>query len=107
MPICSNNIDLSEPLALDIISYEAFVSEDPEALNLLKTALLKQGIVGIRGIPGYKEKVTKFIETAREFSALPEETKETYAPNRAFRRDILRLRKRQGKIPAPRWQLGH
>lgn len=101
MPICSNNIDLSEPLALDIISYEAFVSEDPEALNLLKTALLKQGIVGIRGIPGYKEKVTKFIETAREFSALPEETKETYAPNRALGETFLGYERGKEKFQRP------
>lgn len=67
-------------LSLDIISYQDFVSEDPQAMETLKTALLEKGIVGIRAIPGYKEKVMKFIETAREFNALSDEAKEAYAP---------------------------
>lgn len=71
-----------EILALDIISYRDFMDEDEEAMGVLKTALFEKGIVGIRGIPGYKEKVQRFIESAREFSALPEEIKESYAPNR-------------------------
>jgi isopenicillin N synthase-like dioxygenase len=74
----------SERLSLDIISYEDFVKEDPKALALLKEALYVKGIAGIRGIPGYREKVVQFIETAREFTALPEEIKEGYAPNHSL-----------------------
>lgn len=71
-----------EILELDIISYDDFIQNDPQALSVLNTALHEKGIVGIKGIPGYAEKVRSFIERAREFTLLPEETKKRYAPNR-------------------------
>jgi isopenicillin N synthase-like dioxygenase len=74
-------MDLLEILCLDVISYESFIREDAGAMELLQIALHEKGIVGIRGIPGYKEKVFRFIESARKFSALPEEIKQSYAPN--------------------------
>lgn len=80
---CSSNAAGSDPievLSLDIISYEAFINDETEALNVLKTALLEKGIVGIKGIPGFKEKVFRFIESATQFSALPEDVKEAYGP---------------------------
>lgn len=67
-----------EVLDLDVISYEDFVREGPQAMGVLERALYEKGIVGIRGIPGYKEKVSAFIQSARAFSALPEEVKESY-----------------------------
>jgi isopenicillin N synthase-like dioxygenase len=73
-----------EIISLDVVPYQLFIQGDPEALKLLKTALYEKGIVGIKGIPGYREKVSRFVESAREFSALPEEAKEAYAPNRAL-----------------------
>lgn len=57
-----------ELLSLDIIDYEDFMQEDSKALDILEKALHEKGIVGIRGVPGYKEKVFKFIESAKEFS---------------------------------------
>jgi len=78
-----------EILDLDVISYEDFVSQDPKALEVLKKALHEKGIVGIRGIPGYQEKVQNYIETARKFSALPEEIKELYAPNHEIESTFL------------------
>ncbi|MBS0636242.1 MAG: isopenicillin N synthase family oxygenase, partial [Verrucomicrobia bacterium] len=69
-------------LELDIITYDQFVSRDEEALKQLKSALLEKGIVGIKGIPGYREKVNAYIEAAGHFFQLPEEVKEKYAPNR-------------------------
>src|ERR1700674_204629 len=57
--------DNIEILSLDIISYEDFVQGDATALDVLKNALYEKGIVGIKGVPGYKEKVLKFIESAR------------------------------------------
>lgn len=69
-----------EPLTLDVISYDAFVQEDPQTIATLKKAFHEKGIVGMRGIPGYQEKVQKYIHALREFSALPEEVKRTYAP---------------------------
>ncbi len=70
-----------EVLALDVIGYEEFIRNDPDALKTLRGALDEKGIVGIRGIPGYREKVERYIDAARAFSALPEQVKESYAPN--------------------------
>ena len=93
------------PLSLDIISYEDFVLDDSKALSLLEKALHENGIVGIRGIPGYKENVFKFIESAREFSALPEKIKEAYAPNRSLGEMFLGYEKGKEKFKRPdgRW----
>lgn len=90
-----------EILDLDVISYEAFINEDPDAIRILDTALHQKGIVGIRGIPTYKEKVLKYIETAREFSALPEEVKEVYAPKRALGELFLGYEKGKEKFQRP------
>lgn len=76
------NLPSIEILALDVISYEKFSEHDPETLQVLKRALHQKGIVGIKSIPGYKEKAMRFIEKAREFAALPGEVKENYAPKR-------------------------
>ncbi len=94
-----------ETLSLDIISYEAFQKEDPQSLIVLKSALYEKGIVGIKAVPGYKEKLLKFIETAREFSALPEEIKESYAPNHALGETFLGYEKGKEKFKRPdgRW----
>jgi isopenicillin N synthase-like dioxygenase len=69
-----------ELLELDVLSYDEFIQNNPETLNLLNRALHEKGIVGIAGIPGYVEKVRSFIESARAFTALPEEVKNRYAP---------------------------
>ncbi|MBS0629167.1 MAG: isopenicillin N synthase family oxygenase [Verrucomicrobia bacterium] len=94
-----------EMLPLDVISYETFIQGDPAMVAQLKKALQEKGIVGIRGVPGYREKVMKFIETAREFSALPEKVKEQYAPSRGF--GVLPLGYEKGteqfKLPNGEW----
>jgi isopenicillin N synthase-like dioxygenase len=94
-----------ERLALDVIPYEAFVQGDPQTLRTLEGALHEKGIVGIRGIPGYKEKLLRFIETARAFSALPEEVKEAYAPNRSLGEMFLGYEKGKERFKRPdgRW----
>jgi isopenicillin N synthase-like dioxygenase len=76
------SIAMAEELSLKVIPYDLFMQEDAETLETLRTALYQEGIVGIRGVPGYTEKLREFIDEARAFSALPEETKEQYAPNR-------------------------
>lgn len=63
------------PLSFTIIPYESFAAGGAAAIEQLKTALLEQGIVGIKGVPGLEEKVHRFIDTARAFSALPDEVK--------------------------------
>ncbi|HSX14055.1 MAG TPA: hypothetical protein VLE96_06535 [Chlamydiales bacterium] len=93
-----------EILSLDVISYEDFVNEDSTAMNVLKRAMYEKGIVGIKGIPGYREKLLKFIETAREFSALPEEIKEAYSPHRSIGETMGYERGRERfKRPDGRW----
>lgn len=72
-----------EILSLDIISYDDFVGCNCETLNILNKALNEKGIVGIKGVPGYKEKVQTFIQKSREFTALSEQVKKCYAPNRS------------------------
>ncbi|NNM44383.1 MAG: isopenicillin N synthase family oxygenase [Chlamydiae bacterium] len=77
-------IDTSpEVLNLDIFSYEDFAKQDPNTIQLLRKALLEKGIVGIRGVPGYKESAKRYIEKAREFSSLPLRVKQSYSPNRS------------------------
>jgi len=63
---------------LDIIPYEKIAKGDLTAIQTLDKALHEKGIVGVRGVPGYKEKYEQFITAARAFSALPEEIKERY-----------------------------
>lgn len=94
-------VDTMEVLSLDVISYESFIQDDPGALQVLGKALHEKGIVGIKGIPGYKEKVLHFIETAREFSSLPEEVKESYAPNRSLGEMFLGYEKGKEKFKRP------
>lgn len=82
-------VEAAEILELDIISYEGLIQGDIETLQVLDRALHEKGIVGIRSVPGYNEKYEKFIETAREFSALPEEVKERYKPSRVLGETFL------------------
>ncbi len=72
-----------EILSLEAIPYEQFVQRDAAAIERLKRALHEDGIVALRGIPGYREKVEKYIDTARQFSSLPEEAKGVYSPDRS------------------------
>ncbi len=86
---------------LDIISYETFMQGGPEMVAELKKAFHEKGIVGIKGIPGYREKVFKFIEAAREFSALPEEVKQRYEPSRLYGKDPLGYEKGKERFRLP------
>jgi isopenicillin N synthase-like dioxygenase len=92
-------------LDLDILSYQDFVQENPDTLNTLKKALYEKGIVGIKGVPGYKDKVQRFIQTAQAFSALPENVKESYAPNHDLGEMFLGYEKgkEQFKRPDGKW----
>ncbi|MBP9842315.1 MAG: isopenicillin N synthase family oxygenase [Simkaniaceae bacterium] len=69
-------------LDLDVIPYQELIQGDAKTLTILDKALHEKGIVGVKGVPGYKEKYEQFIKAAREFSSLPEEVKENYKPNR-------------------------
>ncbi len=97
--------DAEEILPLEVISYEDFIAKEAGALAIMETALYEKGIVGIKGIPGYREKVERFIECVRQFSALPEEIKEQYAPDRARGDLFLGYEKGKEKFRRPdgRW----
>lgn len=76
-------LSATEPrLDTNIFTYEDFANHDPATLQGIKKALLDKGIVGIRGVPGYRESAEKFIASAREFASLTEEQKQKYTPNR-------------------------
>jgi isopenicillin N synthase-like dioxygenase len=70
-------------MELDIISYHDLIDTvSPSALETLKSALLKKGIVGIREVPEFLEKSRAFIKAAREFSLLRDSVKQQYTPDR-------------------------
>lgn len=97
--------DASDNLELDVISYEDFVHDSPEALAILEKALYEKGIVGIRGVPEYREKYDGFIQAARVFTALSEEEKERCAPNRDLGETFLGYEsgKEKFQLPDGRW----
>lgn len=82
--IVSMNFINADVLDLDIIPYEKLVEGDRDYLQIMNTALHEKGIVGVRGIPGYREKYEQFVAVARAFSALPDDVKENYQPNRGI-----------------------
>lgn len=71
-----------QPLSLQVIDYDLLVQGDFSTLQTLHNALFLDGIVGVRGVPSYREKVDEFLRQARAFAALPEEVKQQYEPNR-------------------------
>lgn len=80
--ISTFSLSAVEKLSLDVISYQSFITDEPGAFAILERALHEKGIVGIRGVPGYREKVDRYIDAVRKFSALPEHVKQSYTPNR-------------------------
>src|SRR5690606_5410377 len=97
----ASSVEATEVLDLDVISYEKLTDGDSAALQILDKALHEKGIVGIRGVPGYKEKYEQFIKTAREFSQLPEEIKERYQPNRELGETFLGYEAGKEKFQRP------
>lgn len=95
------NSEAVETLELDIIPYEKLVQGDLEALQILDKSLHEKGIVGVRGVPGYREKYEQFIKAAREFSALPEEIKERYKPDRDLGETFLGYEEGKEKFQRP------
>lgn len=96
--ICADGI---ERLELEVISYEKLIQGDFDTLQVLDKALHEKGIVGMRGVPGYREKYEQFIQTAQEFSALPEDVKEVYKPNRALGETFLGYETGKEKFQRP------
>jgi isopenicillin N synthase-like dioxygenase len=70
-------------MKLDVIAFHDLT--DPKqhsAHQTLEKALLERGVVGISGVPGFKEKSRAFVDAALRFSQLPDDTKQKYQPNR-------------------------
>ncbi len=71
-------------MKLTVVNYNDLLGNDKTAAHQqLESALLQQGIVGIRGVPGYENAAQTYIETARAFCALPENIKAQYTPVRS------------------------
>ncbi len=92
---------IAEPLSVDVISYDLLIANDETAVSTLIEALHTKGIVGVQGVPGYRKKVKKFVDAARGFCALPESTKEKYAPNRELGDLFLGYEKGKEKFKRP------
>lgn len=90
-----------EVLPLDIVPYELFIQNDEKAIETLVSALYEKGIVGIIGIPGYEEKVQKFVDSSRAFCHLPEGIKESYAPKHDLGEMFLGYEKGKEKFRRP------
>lgn len=71
-----------ENLEVTLFEYQDFIAQKPETIKQLRKALFEKGIAGLKFVPGFREIVAKFIEEAKRFSSLPEEVKQSYAPNR-------------------------
>lgn len=69
-------------MQLTTISFHSITKNDPIALTLLESTLLHTGIVGICDVPQFENASKAYVDAARQFSALPETTKQQYAPNR-------------------------
>lgn len=71
----------------------------------LQNALYKKGIVGIRGIPSYAEKVQSFVETYQAFLALPSEAKKAVTSNHEVDQNFLEYEegKEQFLDPDGKW----
>lgn len=70
-------------MKIDIIAYQDLLdATKTDEHHRLESALLNTGIVAIRGVPGYVEKAENYINAARAFSALPDDVKQRYAPDR-------------------------
>ena len=48
------NAEVAEMIELDVIPYERLIQGDFDALQTLDKELHEKGIVGVRGVPGYK-----------------------------------------------------
>lgn len=71
-------------MELDIISYNDLLSTEKtnQALSRCEEALHTKGIFGVRDVPDFERITRDYINAARQFSALPENVKQKYEPNR-------------------------
>jgi len=101
LSFCCGAAEETETLSLDVISYDLFIQNDRDTVATLVKALHEKGIVGIKGVPGYVEKVQKFVESSRLFCHLSDSVKESYAPNHDLGEMFLGYEKGKEKFKRP------
>lgn len=70
-------------MTLEIISYQdLFTDTTSHAGERIRKSLFEYGIVGIRDVPNFLTLSRDYVNAARCFTALPEEIKQQYAPQR-------------------------
>ncbi|KTC65270.1 hypothetical protein Lade_1453 [Legionella adelaidensis] len=69
-------------MELTVVSYDDLQESNSQAIDTIQTALFGTGIVGISKVPHFYEKSLAFVNAARQFTALNEEVKLQYAPDR-------------------------
>lgn len=67
-------------MQIDIISYHDL--SNPTTLQQLESVLQLKGIVGIEGVPEFEQKTLSYLQAVKQFMALPDNIKNSYAPNR-------------------------
>lgn len=70
-------------MKLEVIDYQDLINSScQEAHQLLERALLTDGIVGVRHVPGFVEASNAYVNAARTFGRLADNIKKQYIPNR-------------------------
>lgn len=70
-------------MELEIISYDDLINPTNHTIvDKIKTALVQNGIVGIKNIPHFLETTRAYIKAAKQFSVLDKQIKDQYAPDR-------------------------
>lgn len=82
MVFCFKFLPAQEVLHIDIISYDKLVANDSETLKVIQRALHDKGIIGVSGVPNFKESYDSVIRADRTFHKLPKEIKITCSPDR-------------------------
>lgn len=71
-------------MQLDTLSYNELLNPENN-FKEIESALLTKDIIGIKDIPQFESITRTYVEAARKFSALPENIKQSYIPNRDAR----------------------
>jgi isopenicillin N synthase-like dioxygenase len=69
-------------MCLDTIKYDELISPKTSTLSKIESALQTKGIIGISEVPELENKIDHYIHVTRKFTALSEDIKQKYSPNR-------------------------
>ncbi len=63
-------------MQLEVISYHELIdSNNSKIIQIIKSALFRTGIVGVRDVPTFLEKSSDYIKSVRKFAAMDETIK--------------------------------